>query len=192
LLLIGALSTVSADGHDEHCDYHSAVYTDNDCHSDHVNEDLSEASNNDIRGGCKYVAKNFYMKMRCNEDETGLEPTWWRDKDCANRWRPPFTIWTSNGNVKVHEGKWGTWRGWYRKPLGSYLACGLETKTYKKKSDTDDGVGVDALRFTYCATSDWKNQKIGTHGKGYTGWGEWGGKKMCPEGYFINSVQIKS
>lgn len=89
----------------------------------------------------------------------------------------------------VYPGVWGAWKNWYFPRKNGYLACGLRTKSEKKYGREKDNTGLNAIQFMYCNVNN-PRQKLwaGAH-PGI--WGTWDAGQSCPNGYYINWMQMK-
>merc|ERR1711981_1317810 len=92
------------------------------------------------------------------------------------------------GYSMVYPGVWGSWKKWYMAPKTNYLACGMRTKSEKKKGSGDD-TALNAVQFLYCNP---KHPHHRTWARADPGkWGSWDAGQSCPRGYFINWMQMK-
>lgn len=89
----------------------------------------------------------------------------------------------------VYKGTWGNWLKWHKQPKKGYLACGMATKSVPNQGRGDDSA-VNAVAFLYCNTRNWAQMTWGKYDSGL--WGSWDRTSVCPRGYFIYHLIMKT
>jgi hypothetical protein len=85
----------------------------------------------------------------------------------------------------VFKGKWGDWQETIKAPSG-YQACGFRAKIL---NDPQDSAGITGVTIIYCSALDW-NSKV-NNSLGESKYGKPGEDKLCPQGQFIDGVNVK-
>lgn len=98
-----------------------------------------------------------------------------------------FCNWDEPDNLSsIIEGNWGIWRG-VAKAKNDYLACGFRIRFDISGTDMS---GMSGMKIIFCNIYDWSMMDEVTVIDGF--YGNWEQHQFCPQGQFIDSVQLKN
>ena len=79
------------------------------------------------------------------------------------------------------NGVWGGWTGIYQAPQ-DYFICGAQMRLEPPQGRGDD-TATNGFVFYFCNNKNW-NQQTSKQYNGY--WGNWVGKVVCSNGFYVN------
>jgi hypothetical protein len=124
-------------------------------------------------GSVQFEGRNY-------EDETALNGV--RFKFCHKK----FVV---DGINSIHEGLYGSWDEVVVAP-SNYFACGLQLRMDPLQIGRKDNTGLNGIKMKLCNINNWLDQTESIVTEGL--YGDWGSYMICDQGYFINSIQVKT